>query len=103
MVRTLALAFLVVNVLGFITYFVYPVAPPWYVAQYGLGPARVDIHPDAEGATRFDQLLGTHFLDEIYAGGGDVYGPFPSLPVAYPLIAISASFGAPLLRWARVP
>ncbi|MFL5275382.1 MAG: phosphatase PAP2 family protein [Myxococcales bacterium] len=103
MVRTLALAFLVVNVLGFITYFVYPVAPPWYVAQYGLGPARVDIHPDAAAATRFDQLLGTHFFDEMYGRGVDVYGAFPSLHVAYPLIAISASFREPALRWARIP
>src|SRR4051812_19146378 len=56
--RTVALSFLVVNVLGFITYFAFPVAPPWYVAQYGLGAARLDIHPEAAAAVRFDALLG---------------------------------------------
>src|SRR3954467_11681129 len=100
MVRTLALAFLVVNVLGFITYFVYPVAPPWYVAQYGLGPARVDIHPDAAAAAPLAQFLGPPFFDEMCGGGGGVYGPLPSLHVAYPLVAIAAAFREPLLRWA---
>jgi inositol phosphorylceramide synthase catalytic subunit len=103
MVRTLALAFLIVNVLGFVTYFVYPVAPPWYVAQYGLGPARVHIHPAAAAASRFDALLGTHFFDEMYGRGVDVYGAFPSLHVAYPLIAAWASFRERDLRWARIP
>jgi len=101
MVRTLALAFLVVNVLGFITYFIYPAAPPWYVAQFGLGPARIDIQPDPAAAGRFDQLLGTHFFNEVYGRGVDVYGAYPSLHVAYPLMAVWAVFRVPSLRWAR--
>jgi membrane-associated phospholipid phosphatase len=101
--RTLALAFLVVNLLGFATYFIYPVAPPWYVAEYGLGPARIDIHPAAAAASRFDQLLGTHFFDQMYGRGVDVYGAYPSLHVAYPLIAVWAAFREKILRWARGP
>jgi membrane-associated phospholipid phosphatase len=101
--RTLALAFLVVNLLGFATYFIYPVAPPWYIAEYGLGPARIDIHPAAAAASRFDQLLGTHFFDEMYGRGVDVYGAYPSLHVAYPLIAVWAAFRERVLRWARGP
>src|SRR5882762_7090876 len=30
-----ALTFLLVNLLGFVIYYVYPAAPPWYVQQYG--------------------------------------------------------------------
>ncbi|HYY52910.1 MAG TPA: phosphatase PAP2 family protein [Myxococcales bacterium] len=101
--RTFAIAFLVVNLLGFATYFIYPVAPPWYVTQYGFGPARLDVHPEAAAASRFDQLLGTHFFDGIYGRGIDVYGAYPSLHVAYPLLVIWATFRAPELRWARVP
>jgi membrane-associated phospholipid phosphatase len=101
--RTLAVAFLVVNLLGFATYFIYPVAPPWYVAEYGLGPARFDVHPAAAAASRFDQLLGTHFFDEMYGRGVDVYGAYPSLHVAYPLIAVWAAFRERVLRWARGP
>jgi len=102
-VRALGLAFLVVNVLGFITYFVFPVAPPWYVAQYGLGPARPHIEPAAAAASRFDQILGTHFFDEIYGRGVDVYGAYPSLHVAYPIMAVWFAFKDRALRWARVP
>jgi membrane-associated phospholipid phosphatase len=101
--RTLALAFLVVNLLGFATYFIYPVAPPWYVAEYGLGPARFDVHPAAAAASRFDQFLGTHFFDKMYGRGVDVYGAYPSLHVAYPLIAVWAAFREKVLRWARGP
>ena len=103
LLRRFALAFLVVNLLGFITYFVYPVAPPWYVTAHGFGPARIDIHPTAAAAGRFDQLLGTHFFDEIYARGVDVHGAYPSLHVAYPLLAVWAVFRIPELRWARAP
>jgi membrane-associated phospholipid phosphatase len=101
MVQTLALAFLLVNLLGFVTYFIYPVAPPWYVTEYGLGPARMDIHPSSAAASRFDLLLGTHFFDQMYGKGVDVYGAYPSLHVAYPLMAVWAVFRVEELRWAR--
>jgi inositol phosphorylceramide synthase catalytic subunit len=103
LLRRLALAFLVVNVLGFATYFIYPVAPPWYVTEYGFGPARLDVHSSAAAASRFDLLLGTHFFDQIYGRGIDVYGAYPSLHVAYPLLAAWAVFRTPELRWARAP
>lgn len=100
--RTVALCFLVVNVLGFATYFVYPAAPPWYVAHYGFGPARMDIEPFPAAASRFDQLLGTHFFAEMYGRGVDVYGAFPSLHVSYPLMAAWFAFRIEL-RWLRAP
>jgi membrane-associated phospholipid phosphatase len=100
---TLGRSFLVVNVMGFITYFVYPAAPPWYVARYGLGPARMDAQPDAAAAQRFDALLGTHFFDSIYGRGVDVFGALPSLHVAYPLMAVILAFRLRELRWARWP
>ena len=101
--RTFTVAFLVVNLLGFATYFIYPVAPPWYVTEYGLGPARLDVLPAAAAASRFDLLLGTHFFDGIYGRGIDVYGAYPSLHVAYPLLVIWATFRTSGLRWARAP
>jgi inositol phosphorylceramide synthase catalytic subunit len=101
--RTFATAFLVVNLLGFATYFVYPAAPPWYVSAFGLGPARMDIHSVPAAASRFDALLGTHFFDAMYGRGVDVYGAYPSLHVAYPLLAAWAVFRVRELRWARIP
>ncbi|MGZ6123819.1 MAG: phosphatase PAP2 family protein [Myxococcales bacterium] len=101
--RTFALAFLLVNLLGFATYFLYPAAPPWYVTEYGFGPARLDVHSAAAAASRFDALLGTHFFDAIYGRGIDVYGAYPSLHVAYPLLAVWAVHQVRELRWLRGP
>jgi membrane-associated phospholipid phosphatase len=103
LLQRLALAFLLVNVLGFATYFIYPVAPPWYVTEYGFGPGRMDVHSTAAAASRFDQLLGTHFFNDLYSRGVDVYGAYPSLHVAYPLLAAWAVFRTPELRCARGP
>jgi inositol phosphorylceramide synthase catalytic subunit len=102
-VSTFARSFLVVNVMGYVTYFAYAAAPPWYVTEYGLGPARTDVRPAAAAAQRFDALLGTHFFDEMYARGVDVFGAYPSLHVAYPLIAAILAFRVAELRWARWP
>lgn len=96
-------SFFIVNLGGFITYFIYPAAPPWYVTQYGLGPARMDIFPIAAGAQRFDIILGTHFFDQIYGRGVDVFGAYPSLHVAYPLLTALVTFQIRELRLFRAP
>jgi len=100
---TFARCFFAVNMLGFITYFVYPAAPPWYVAANGFGPARTDIVPSAAAAKRFDDLLGTHFFDGMYGRGVDVFGAIPSLHCAYPLIALVLLLGTRELRAMRWP
>lgn len=82
-----ALGFLVVNLLGFATYVIYPAAPPWYVMQHGLGPAHVDAAPSAAAAVRFDALVGVHVFRDAYAHSVAVFGALPSLHVAYPALA----------------
>ncbi|HEX4384229.1 MAG TPA: phosphatase PAP2 family protein, partial [Myxococcales bacterium] len=72
-------------------------------AQYGLGPARLDIIPAAAAAVRFDALLGTHLFAQMYGRGVDVYGAYPSLHVAYPLIVFVMTLREKSVRWARVP
>jgi membrane-associated phospholipid phosphatase len=98
---TFGRSFLLVNVMGYATYFVYAAAPPWYVTEYGLGPARMGVRPAAAATLRFDALLGTHFFEGMYARGVDVFGAFPSLHVAYPFIAAVLAFRFGELRWAR--
>jgi len=73
------------------------------VTLHGLGPAQLGIQPHAAAAARFDQLLGTHFFDELYGRGIDVYGAYPSLHVAYPLMVVWATYRVRELRWVRVP
>ena len=100
--RTMAVhswAFLLVNVLGFITYVVYPAAPPWYVAKYGLGPAQLDALPDAAGAARFDALLGIDYFESFYSRSANVFGAMPSLHTAYPVVGV-VSVAALGWRWA---
>jgi membrane-associated phospholipid phosphatase len=80
------------NCLGYSTYYWYPAAPPWYVAQYGLGPADLTVRASAAGCVRFDQILGTHFFTGMYGRAADVFGAIPSLHVAYPLMAIFFCF-----------
>jgi membrane-associated phospholipid phosphatase len=86
MLKIFGWCFFLVNLMGFITYFIYPAAPPWYVSAYGLGPALLHIPPAAAAAHRFDLILGTHFFDAMYGRGIDVYGAYPSLHVTYPFL-----------------
>jgi hypothetical protein len=86
------------NMLGYSTYYWYAAAPPWYVATYGLGPARMDTPASPAGTARFDQLLGTHFFTSFYGRAADVFGAIPSLHVSYPLIAAFFAFRFGRLR-----
>lgn len=101
--RTLGRCFLLVNLLGFLTYFIFPVAPPWYVAAHGFGPVTHAALPSAAAAHRFDQLLGTHFFDGVYNHGVDTFGALPSLHCAYPFMGAVLAFRIPQLRWLRWP
>lgn len=78
--------FLFLNVAGFLTYYVYPAAPPWYVADYGLGPADMTARSSAAGAARWDALTGIPYFAGFYGRSADVFGAIPSLHVAYPLL-----------------
>lgn len=101
--RTFALGFLVVNLLGFATYVVFPAAPPWYVATHGFGPAHVGDAPSAAAGLRFDALLGTHVFANAYSHSLAVFGALPSLHAAYPALAALLVVQTPSLRWARWP
>jgi membrane-associated phospholipid phosphatase len=68
----------IVHVANFVTYLVYPAAPPWYVAKYGLGPADMNAMSDPAGFARFDDLLGTSVVQWFYAHNANVFGAMPS-------------------------
>jgi membrane-associated phospholipid phosphatase len=101
--RTFARGFLVVNVLGFITYIAYPAAPPWFVTVHGMGPAALSSAPSAAGALRFDALLGIHVFAHTYRHSLEVFGAVPSLHAAYPALAAMLVWKTLALRWARWP
>jgi hypothetical protein len=82
-----ALTFLFVNLLGFVVYYLYPAAPPWYVQDYGF-----KFHPltigNTGGLSRFDAYFHISLFKSIYAKGSNVFAAMPSLHSAYPIIVV---------------
>ena len=84
----MAWTFFAVNLIGCVTYVLYPAAPPWYVMAYGPGPADLLAKASAAGAARFDALIGFGLFEGFYSRNPNVFGAMPSLHTAYPLVAL---------------
>ncbi|MBN9482110.1 MAG: PA-phosphatase [Bacteroidetes bacterium 43-93] len=82
-----SLTFLLVNLIGFVIYYIYPAAPPWYVQTYGM-----ELLPHTPGNTaglsRFDSLFGVHIFAGLYAHSSNVFAAMPSLHSSYPVIVL---------------
>jgi membrane-associated phospholipid phosphatase len=99
----LSLGFLLVNLAGWSVWFVFPAAPPWYVDQYGTGPALLDVVSSPAGLARVDAWLGLPIATTFYAKSANVFGALPSLHVAY--ASLVAWVAAPLggrARWTTI-
>ncbi len=77
---------------GYAVWMAVPVAPPWYVDQYGTGPAQVDVPGDAAGAARFDALVGVPVFENYYARNTNVFGAFPSLHCGQTFLMLLVAF-----------
>ncbi|MFT2010731.1 phosphatase PAP2 family protein [Pontibacter sp. 13R65] len=80
-----SLTFLLVNLLGFVVYYLYPAAPPWYTQQFGFDFIAATPGNTA-GLSRFDSFFGVTIFHALYAKGSNVFAAMPSLHSAYPLI-----------------
>lgn len=80
-------AFLLVNFLGFILYYSYPAAPPWYFAQYG-EQIQFNIPGNAANLVKFDHIIGFDLFKNLYIKNSNVFAAFPSLHAAYPVITL---------------
>jgi hypothetical protein len=82
-----SLSFFIVNLLGFVIYYVYPAAPPWYVQLHGF-----EFLPNTPGNTagleRFDSFFNTNTFHSLYAKSSNVFAAMPSLHSAYPVIVL---------------
>ena len=82
-----SLSFLLVNLIGFIIYYAYPAAPPWYVRQHGF-----DFFPATTGSTaglsKFDHYFKMGIFKSIYSQSSNVFAAMPSLHSAYPVIVL---------------
>jgi membrane-associated phospholipid phosphatase len=79
----LSLGFFAVNIVGWVIWFMYPAAPPWYVDQYGTGPAVLNVVSSPAGLARMDALLHVPVATTFYSKSANVFGAMPSLHAAY--------------------
>lgn len=91
--------FFVSNLIGFSFYYLYPAAPPWYVAAHGF-VADLSVHASPGGAIRFDQLVGLPIMANFYGKSADVFGAIPSLHVVYPFLSLVYGIRLRRFRWA---
>ena len=82
-----SLTFFLVNLVGFVIYYTYPAAPPWYLQEYGL-VAELKTAGSTAGLHRFDDYFGVTVFQSIYAKSSNVFAAMPSLHSAYPLIVV---------------
>ncbi|MEJ5961965.1 phosphatase PAP2 family protein [Pedobacter immunditicola] len=79
--------FLLVNILGFIVYYIYPAAPPWYVQLHGF-EFYAQTPGNTGGLARFDQFFNLPIFQTVYSKGSNVFAAMPSLHSSYPLIVV---------------
>lgn len=93
-----AMVFLLVNLIGFVGYYIHPAAPPWYAMNYGFEPL-LDTPGNVAGLGRFDELTGTHIFHGIYGRNANVFAAVPSLHAAYMVVALAYAIMAKCRRW----
>ncbi|HJW16856.1 MAG TPA: phosphatase PAP2 family protein [Flavisolibacter sp.] len=82
-----SLSFFLVNMIGFAIYYIYPAAPPWYIAQKGFHFI-ASTPGNTAGLGRFDAYFGTNIFAGIYSKSSNVFAAMPSLHAAYMLIVL---------------
>lgn len=79
-------AFLFINLLGFVGYYIHPASPPWFFAQNGgvIDPSMLSEQMGSEaGLARFDSLVGAPIFHGIYSRNANVFAAVPSLHSTY--------------------
>ena len=82
-----SLTFFLVNMIGFVVYYVYPAAPPWYVQHYGF-LFNAWTPGNTAGLQRFDDLFQVHVFQSLYAKSSNVFAAMPSLHASYMAVVL---------------
>lgn len=80
-----SLTFLLVNLLGFVVYYSYPAAPPWYIQEHGLDFI-ANTPGNTAGLSRFDAFFNVSIFKSLYEKSSNVFAAMPSLHSSYPVI-----------------
>jgi len=74
------------NLIAVVTQLSWPTAPPWYVEAYGDIPPSYTMAGEPAGLERVDDLLQFPLFSSLYGSSPIVFGSFPSLHAAWPLM-----------------
>lgn len=77
--------FLFLNLLGFVWYYIYPAAPPWYFEEYGTNMI-YGMHGNAANFINFDKMINYPLFENMYNKNANVFASVPSLHAAYPVL-----------------
>jgi membrane-associated phospholipid phosphatase len=78
--------FFALNVAGFVTYHLYPAAPPWYYHAHGCAVDLSTHASEGPNLARVDAWLGVPYFAGMYGRSTNVFGSMPSLHCAYALL-----------------
>ena len=80
-----SIAFLLVNIIGIMGYYLYPAAPPWYYELHG-DVFIANTPGNAAGLLNFDQFFNINLFEGMYNKNANVFAAVPSLHAAFPLV-----------------
>lgn len=83
-----AWCFFALNLAGFITYHLFPAAPPWYYHAHGCAVDMSARASEGPNLARVDALIGIPYFHGMYGRASDVFGAMPSLHCAYAFIVV---------------
>jgi hypothetical protein len=86
--RRFTWAFFALNVIGFVTYHLFPAGPPWYFHTHGCTVDLATRASEGPALARVDAFLGIQYFHGMYAKASSVFGAIPSLHCAYPLLVV---------------
>jgi inositol phosphorylceramide synthase catalytic subunit len=86
--KRFAWVFFFLNIAGFVTYHIYPAAPPWYYHSHGCAVDLATRASEGPNLARVDAWLGVPYFAGFYGRSNDVFGAVPSLHVGYPLMIV---------------
>jgi hypothetical protein len=79
--------FVLVNFIGFVVYYLYPAAPPWYIQLHGF-EFIAHTPGNTAGLIRFDNYFNVPVFQSIYSKSSNVFAAMPSLHSSYPVIVL---------------
>lgn len=82
-----SLTFVLVNMIGFVIYYIYPAAPPWYYQLHG-GNFIYNTPGNTGGLHRFDAYFNMRIFGNLYEKSSNVFAAMPSLHSSYPLVVL---------------